>query len=84
MQVGMDEAQDFVKAFTRIADHLANLEKGKAPLERLETWEGLEMIVAIGGNEGTGDRPIGEEAVIDDVEALGLVAEVGFAPWGSR
>jgi hypothetical protein len=84
MQVIMDEAQDVVKAFARIADHFAYLEKGKTQLERLETWEGLEMVVAIGGDEGTGDGPIGEEAVINDVEALGLVAEVGFAPWGRR
>jgi hypothetical protein len=82
-QVIMDEAQDIVKAFARITDDLANLEKGEAQLERLETWDGLEMVVAIGRDERAGDGPIGEEAVINDIEALGLVAEVGFAPCGS-
>jgi len=52
MEVIMDKAQDIVKAFARIADDLANLEVGKAPLECLEAWDGLEMIVAIGGDEG--------------------------------
>ena len=83
MEVVMDKAQDVVKAFARIADDLANLERGKTLLERLEAGNGLKMIVAIGGDEGTGDGPIGEEAIINDVEALGFVAEVGLAPCGS-
>jgi len=37
------------------------------------------VIVAIGGDEGTGDRPQGEEAVVHDVEGLGLVAKVVLA-----
>jgi hypothetical protein len=82
MEVIMDKAQDVVKAFTRIPDDFANLELGKAALERLEAWEGLEMIVAIGRDEGARDRPIRVEAIINDVEALGLVAEVGLAPCG--
>ena len=40
----MDRAQDIVKAFARIADDFANLEVGKAPLERLETRNGLEIL----------------------------------------
>ena len=37
------------------------------------------MVVTVGGDEGTWERPEGEEAIIDDVEALGLVAEVVLA-----
>jgi hypothetical protein len=84
MQVVMDEAQDVVKAFPRITDHLANFEQGETLLECFETWEGLEMVVTIGRHEGAGDGPIGEEAIINDIEALGFVAEVGFAPWRSH
>ena len=76
----MHKAQDIVKALARIANDFANLEMGKAPLKHPKTRDGLEMIVAIGGDEGPGDGPIREEAIINDVEALGLVAEVGFAP----
>jgi hypothetical protein len=76
MEVIMDKAQDIVKAFTRIADDLANLEVRKAALKRLETRNGLEMIVAIGRDEGAGDGPIREEAIINNVEALDL------AKWG--
>ena len=80
MQIVMDKAQDLVKAFTRIADDFANLELGKATLKRLETWDGLKMVVAIGGDEGAGQDPIGKESVIQDVEGFGLVAKVMFAP----
>jgi len=37
----------------------------------------------VGGGEGAGDGPEGEEAIIDDVEGLGLVTEVVLA-MGSR
>lgn len=40
------------------------------------------MIVPIGGNEGTGDRPQGKEPIVDDIEAPGLVAEVVRASRG--
>ena len=79
LEVIMDKAQDIVKAFARIADDLANLELGEAALKRLETGNGLEMIVAIGRDEGARDGPIREEAIINEVETLGLVTKVGFA-----
>src|SRR5574340_185857 len=72
MQIVMDKAQDLVEAFPGIADHLANLERGKATLHCLETRDGLEMIIAIGRHEGPRDGPVGEEAIINEVEALGF------------
>ena len=38
------------------------------------------MIIAIGRDEGTTERPVREEAIVQDVEGLGLIAEVVFAP----
>ena len=34
------------------------------------------MIVAIGSSEGAGGRPEGREAIVNDVEGFGFVAEV--------
>ena len=50
----------------------------------MESRQGLEMIVAIGRDKGTGDRPIGKQAVVNQVEGFGLVAKVMFAPWPVR
>jgi len=53
-------------------------------LQVLEARNGLQMVVAIGGNERARDGPVGEETIIDDVEPLGLVAKVMLASCGRR
>ena len=37
------------------------------------------MVVAIGEGEGAGDRPVGKETIVDDIEGFGFVAEVVLA-----
>jgi len=51
----MDKAQDLIKAFPGIPDHLANLERREAALKHLEAGDSLEMVIAIGGHEGAGE-----------------------------
>ena len=45
----------------------------------VETGEGQEVVIDIGGGAGAGERPEEEEAVIDQIEGFGLVAEAVFA-----
>jgi hypothetical protein len=79
VQVIVKEAQDLVVAFACIACHFANLEVREASAQVLEAGDGLQVIIAIGGDEGAGQDPIGKESVIQDVEGFGLVAKVVFA-----
>jgi len=81
-EVVVDEDQDVIIAFASVANKLTDFELGQALLEVFEAGEGLEMVVAIGGHEGAGDGPVGEQAIVDDVEALGLVAIVMLAARG--
>jgi hypothetical protein len=79
MQIGVDVAQDVVEAFASVAEDFANGETGEAAAQVLEAWDGEGVVVVVGWGEGAGDGPEGEEAVVDDVEGLGLVTEVMLA-----
>jgi hypothetical protein len=79
MQVVVDETQDVIIAFTRIARHFTDVEKGKAAAQVLEAGDGLQVVVAIGGDERSRQDPIGEQPIIQDAEGFGLVAKVMFA-----
>ena len=74
----MDVVQDDLMAFPGIGEDFADGEIGEAHVQVLEAWDGLQVVVAVGEGEGAGDRPEGEEAVIDDIEGFGFVAEVMF------
>ncbi len=79
----MDETQKLIVAYPCVAQHLADLELGVALSHVLKPRQGLQMVGAIGGDEGTAQRPAGEEPVIHPVERLALVAE-GVLAFGSR
>jgi hypothetical protein len=68
------------RLLTGVAGHLADGEVGEAVEQVAEAGNGLQVVVAVGGDEGTGDRSVGEEPIVHDVEALGLVAEVILTP----
>ena len=80
IQVVVDVAQDLVEPLPGVADHLSDGEVGEAVEQVFETGDGLQVVVAVGGDEGTGDRPVGEQSIVHDVEALGLVAEMILTP----
>ena len=46
----------------------------------MEARDGRQVVVAIGRWKGAGEGPETKEPVVDDVEGLGLVAKVMFAP----
>ena len=76
LQVVVDKAQDLVKALTGIGDDFADVEVRKTALQVLQARDGLEMVVAVRGDEGRDRRAaVGEEAVVYDVESLGFVAK---------
>jgi hypothetical protein len=79
MQVGVDVLEDIVEAFSGIAEVLADLEGREAGAQIGEARESEQVVVVVGGGEGTGDGPESEQAIIDDVEGLGFVTEVMFA-----
>ena len=76
LQILVDEAQDLIIAFARIAKQFANLEARKALVQMLETGEGQQVIVAVGRGGRSSQWPDQEEPVIDDVEGFGLVPEM--------
>ena len=78
-QIGVHIGQYLVKAFASVAEHSANLQLGKALLQAVKTGDRLQVVVAIGRDERSGKDPIGKEPVVDDIETLGLVAEVMLA-----
>ena len=78
-QVIVDKAQDLVEALASITDELADSKVGESKLYVLETGDGLEMVVVVGGDERAGYGPVGEETVIHEVKAFRLVAKVVFA-----
>ncbi len=47
----MDVGRDIVDAFACIAEHLADLQLWEAAPQSLETRDGLQVIVAISGDE---------------------------------
>jgi len=79
-EIVVDEEEHLVEAFASIPQHLADLQFGEAVTEVFDTRDGLEVVVAVGGDEGAGQGPEGEQAVVHDVEGLSLVAEVVLAP----
>ena len=79
-EVVVDEEEHLVEALASIPQHLADVQFGEAMTEVFEAGDGLEVVVVVGGDEGAGQRPEGEEAVIHDVEGLGFVAEVVLTP----
>jgi hypothetical protein len=79
MQVGVNVAEDVIEAFPGIAYELTDLEGGEAGTQVGEAWEGEGVVIVVGGGKGAGDGPESEEAIVNDVEGLGLIAEVVLA-----
>ena len=75
-QVVIDVAQDVVVGFAGITSDFADVEIGETAAQIVKTGNGLEMVVAVGGDEGGREGPVGEEAVIKNIEGLGFVAEM--------
>jgi hypothetical protein len=82
LEVLVDKGEDLIEAFTGIAKDFSDGEGWEALQQLLETGDGEQVVVAVGGGEGAGQGPIGEEAVIDDVEGFGLVTEMMLAAGG--
>ena len=81
-QVVVDKEQDLVEALAGIADEFTDSEVRETSAQMVEAGDGLEVIVPVGGDEGTGDGPQGKEPIVDDIEASGLVAKVVCASRG--
>ncbi len=79
MQVGVNVGEDVIKAFGGIAEVLADLEGGEAGAQDSQAGDGEGVVIVVGRGEGAGDGPEDEQAIIDDVEGLGFVAEVMLA-----
>jgi len=75
----VDEAEDVVKAFSGIAEDFTNSEFREAALDVFEAGQGLEVIIAIGWDEGARDRPVSKQAIVNEIEGLGLVPKVVLA-----
>ncbi len=78
-EVLVDEGQDLRIAFACVPQHFSDGETGKAIEQLLEAGDSQQVVVAVGGGEGTSQRPEGEQAVIDDVEGLGFVTKMRLA-----
>ena len=65
-----------VKGLAGISGDFADSQVGKAAAQVIKAWDGLQVVVAVGSDEGAGDGPVGKETVIKDIEGFGLVAEV--------
>jgi hypothetical protein len=81
-QVIIDITQDVIESLAGIASDFADIEVGESSQQIVEAGDGLEVVVAVGGDERAGERPIGREAVVQDVEGFGLVAETMLALGG--
>ena len=75
----MNEGENLVEAFPGISEDFANLEMGKTVQKILKTRNSEQVIVAIGRGERAGEGPKSEQAIIEQIEGLGFVAEVMFA-----
>ena len=73
MQVGVNVAEDVIEAFGGIAHELTDLEGGEAGTQVGEAWEGEGVVIVVGRGKGAGDGPESEEAIVNDVEGLGLL-----------
>ncbi len=78
-EVLVDEGQDLRIAFAGVPQHFADGESGETLQQLLETGDGQQVVVAVGRCERTAQRPEGQQAIIDDIEGLGFVAEMMFA-----
>jgi len=78
-QVIVDVAQDLLVAFARISQQFADLQSRETAAQLLETGDGKQVIINVGWGAGTGEGPEQKEAVIDEVEGFGFVAETVFA-----
>ncbi len=56
LQVFINILENFLVSFTRIAEQFADLELGKVLEKRLKTWDGEQMVIAVGGRAGASDR----------------------------
>jgi hypothetical protein len=79
MQDGVDIGEDVIVAFGGIAEVLADLEGGEAGAQVSQAGDGEGVVIVVGRGEGAGDGPEDEQAIVDDVEGLGFVAEVMLA-----
>lgn len=52
LQVIVDEEENIVKALTGIAEYLTYSQIGKTAEQIVEARDGLQMVVAVGGDEG--------------------------------
>ena len=78
----MDIGQDGVVAFAHVGGDCADGQLWEAAAQVLEAGNGLQMVVAVGGRIGAGQRPVSEQAVVEDIEGFALVAEIVLAPAG--
>ena len=79
LQVIMDIAQDVLIAFPGIPQQFADGQSWETGAPVVETREGQEVVIDIGWGAGASERPEEEEAVIDQIEGFGLVAEMVLA-----
>ena len=79
MQIRVNISEDNLMPFPGVAQDLADGELGETTAQVLEARDGQQMVVAVGRGKGSGDRPIGEETIVNDVEGFGLVTEVVLA-----
>ena len=57
LQVFINILENFLVSFARIAEQFADLELWKVLEKCLKTWDGEQMIIAVGGSARAGDRP---------------------------
>jgi len=79
MQFGVDVGEDVIVAFGGIAEVLADLEGGETGAQDSQAGYGEGVVIVVGRGKGAGDGPEDEQAIVDDVEGLGFVAEVMLA-----
>lgn len=82
MQILVNVGEYGLMSLPGVAKHFANAEIGEAAEEILETGDSEQVVIVIGRGEGAGDGPERGEAIIQDVEGFGLVAEVVLAMRG--
>jgi len=82
VQFVVDKFQDFGVSFPGIAEQFTDFQVRETFEQVAEAWDGEQMVVAIGGGAGAGERPNEREPVIDEVEGFGFVAEMMLAARG--
>ena len=79
MQGGVDIGEDALMPFPGVAENFTDGEVGEAAAQVFKTWDGEKVVILVGWGERAGDRPVGKETIIHDVESFGLIAEVVLA-----